>query len=205
MLEACRVRYPIEDIEIVALSEIYSGFIESFECLIKDLKDFLKGDALRQQIEAVNFTYLWISKQNRVLLWYLTLCTDAIHLGGEKKEELLQSKVFYKGLPALKICRMAVHKDFTRQGIGTAMLAFVINIALGINNAVGCRFLTVEAKNAPPQLDEPDRPIHFYKKNGFAVIKERKPSSAYVPMFKDLKPLINEARKTKRGILYSVP
>ena len=192
--------YPVDDIEIVPLSPILTDIVGLFSCLIPDLEDFVKDDALRQQDEAVNFTHLWISKESKILLGYVTLCNDSIGLHGKKKEEMKKIGISYRKLPALKICRMAVHKDFTRRGIGTLMTAFVMKIALKMNDVSGCRFITLEAKNLQ-DLDEKDKPIHFYRKNGFEILKERKPNPSYIPMYKDLKPIINERRKAKYEIV----
>ena len=79
------------------------------------------------------------------------------------------------------------------------MIAFAINLALKMNDCVGCRFLTLEAKNVH-DLEESEKPVHFYKRNSFEILKERKPDPSYIPMYKDLKPLINERRKSKFGI-----
>lgn len=185
--------YLMNDITIVLLSPSHKKIIRDFECQIKDLNDFIKDDALKQQEESVNSTYLWISKKSNRLLAYITLCTDSIHLAGRKKEEMKKIGISYKSLSALKICRMAVHKDFIKQSLGTNLLAFAIKIALEINKFAGCRFLTLEAKNTP-DLPEQRKPIHFYKKNDFEILKERKETAAYVPMFKDLKPIINETK-----------
>jgi len=53
----------------------------------------------------------------------------------------------YKTLPALKICRMSVHKDYGRRGLGTIMITYALKIALRMNQGAGCRFLTLESKN----------------------------------------------------------
>jgi len=191
MAEKESKEYPAEDIEILLLSDTTYEFTKNFDCNIKDLNDFLVDDALNQQKESVNVTYLWVSKKNNDLLGYITLCNDSVHLFGEKKEEMKRIGISYKALPALKICRMAVNKKYAQRKIGTKMVSFAINIALEINKKSGCRFLTLEAKNIPT-LKEDQKPIHFYKKLGFQVIKERKQNAAYIPMYKDLKPIINE-------------
>lgn len=104
MASAAKTEYPIADVEIVVLSPIHKNIVEPFNCRIKDLNDFLKDDALKQQGEAVNLTYLWVSKQSNILLGYITLCADSIHLSGQKKEEMRKIGIGYKALPALKIC-----------------------------------------------------------------------------------------------------
>ncbi|MBU2101079.1 hypothetical protein KKB11_07680, partial [Candidatus Micrarchaeota archaeon] len=74
--------YFVGDIEIVALSPIYTDLVSKFECQIKDLNDFINDDALQQHEESINFTYLWISKKSKELLGYITICCDSIHLSG---------------------------------------------------------------------------------------------------------------------------
>ncbi|MBI5884692.1 GNAT family N-acetyltransferase [archaeon] len=183
---------PVEDIEIIKFSDASEKSAKDFDCGIKDLNDFLADDALQQQNESVNLTYLWTAKKQGVLLGYITVCNDSIHLFGEKKAEMKKIGISYKALPALKICRMAVSNNHARKGLGTKMIAFAINRVLKINEVSGCRFLTLEAKN-DPSLPEEQKPIHFYKKLGFMVIKERKPNASYIPMYKDLQPVIKEA------------
>lgn len=193
--------HPMEDIEIVKLTTIMETFTHNFDCGIKDLNDFLVDDALQQQGESVNVTYLWISKKGKELLGYITLCNDSIHLFGEKKVEMKKIGISYKALPALKICRMAVNRNYANKKIGTKMVAFAISTVLEINKMSGCRFLTLEAKNDPAWAEE-NKPIHFYKKIGFAVTKERKQTASYIPMYKDLKPLINEFTALERKKIF---
>ncbi|MFH1663203.1 MAG: GNAT family N-acetyltransferase [archaeon] len=189
-MKSVKEEHPSEDIEIIPLTDVTVSFTSDFDCGIKDLNDFLFDDALQQQKESVNITYLWVSKTHKELLAYITLCNDSIHLFGEKKEEMKRIGISYKALPALKICRMAVNKKYSDMKIGTKMIAFAVSMVLEINKICGCRFLTLEAKNQQ-NLPEEEKPVHFYRKIGFAVIKKRKDNAAYIPMYKDLKPLIN--------------
>jgi hypothetical protein len=191
MSEKNNMEHPLEDIEILRLTGVTAAFTKGFDCGFGDLNDFLFDDALRQQNESINVTYLRVSKQNKDLIGYITLCNDSIHLFGEKKDEMKKIGISYKALPALKICRMAVNKKYAHMAIGTKMIAFSISTVLKINEMSGCRFLTLEAKNDQTRPEE-QNPVHFYKKTGLLVIKERKQNAAYIPMYKDLKPLINE-------------
>ena len=197
MSKKIKKEHLIQDIEIIPLSDVTKEFTKNFDCGIKDLNDFLFDDALRQQKESINVTYLWVSKESKDLLGYITLCNDSIHLFGEKKEEMKQIGISYKALPALKICRMGVDKNYSNKRIGTKMIAFAVSIVLEINKMSGCRFLTLAAKNAP-NLPEEKRPIHFYQKVGFVVIKEKKQDASYVPMYEDLKPIINDFIELER-------
>ena len=195
--------YPVLDIHIEQLSDFNAHYLNNFSCHIQDLEDFLKEDALVQQKEGVNITYLWLSNADKTILSYVTICTDSINLHGEKREEMHQIGIGYKSLPAIKIARMAVHKNFVRRGIGSRMIAFAINIGIEISNQVGCRFLTLEAKNTP-NIPEVQKPVHFYKKLGFQILKERKPNADYVHMYRDLGPLIKSVRisQTKNRLAF---
>ncbi|MFH1225531.1 MAG: GNAT family N-acetyltransferase [Candidatus Diapherotrites archaeon] len=205
MPEDKKQEFPVSDIEIMKLSEVTLDFAKDFDCGTKDLNNFLRDDALRQQKESVNLTYLWVSKSARELLGFISLCNDSIHLSGRKKEEMKTIGLDYKALPALKICRMGVSSKYAGRKIGTRMVAFAISTVLELNKYAGCRFLTLEAKN-DRNLPEPKRPIHFYNKNGFLTIKERgKPDAAYIPMYKDLKPILNESIESERKRTFGAP
>jgi hypothetical protein len=182
--------YPLTDLEIVKLNKNYLSLSKEFDCEIKDLNDFLVDDSLNQIRENVNITYLWISKKQKRILGYITICNDSIHLSGSKKEEMKRIGIAYKALPALKICRMAVGLDFANQGIGSKMILFTISLINRINRFSACRFLTLEAKNEP-SLQESKKPIHFYKKLEFKVTKDRWEGSSYILMYRDLHHLLD--------------
>ena len=60
------------------------------------------------------------------------------------------------------------------------MIAFSVKIAHHIfNEYAGCRFIVLDAKRNPE-----NDPIHFYKKIGFDMLKERKKGTT--PMYLDL-------------------
>lgn len=165
--------YPVEDIEITELTDATSIYINAFECDIEELKKFLVEDSLNQSKRHVNRTFLWISKRDKRLISYITICADAISLDGIKKEEMQKEGIKYKSLPALKICRMAVNKDFTRRGLGKRMISFAIGQAIKVNDNSACRFITLDAKN-DGVIPEHSKPYRFYKKVGFEELKRRK-------------------------------
>lgn len=185
--------YLTSDIEIIELGDSTSKFIENFDCDIKDLGDFLREDALHQMKEAVNRTFLWMSRKDQKLISYITICSDAINLDGGQKEEMVLRGIKYKSLPAMKICRMSVRKDLKRCKIGTKMIAFAINRALRVHQECACRYITLDAKNdedIPSHL----KPIHFYKAMGFKELKRRKKDNV-IHMYKDLYTLIEPRLK----------
>lgn len=164
-------------IEVINSTHILSNF-KSYE---KELVDFLVEDALDNQQKKISTTYLWFYKPKNELVGYVTVLADAINLQGELKEYFRQSGIFYRSLPSLKIGRLCVSDDYLRTGIGTLMIEFVIVLAEKVGKDIGLRFITTDAKrNQNPQKDS----IHFYKKFGFEILKQREKGS--LPMYKDL-------------------
>ena len=155
--------YPQNDIDIIKLEDSTKNLVNDFKCAIAEIEDFLKEDALHQYNEGVNKTYLWISKKDKRVISYITLCVDAIHLDRIKKEEMAKHNIKYKSLPALKICRMGVRTGLTGKGIGKKMIAFTVRQALKIHEKAACRFITLDSKN-DESLPKRLKPIRFYKK-----------------------------------------
>lgn len=154
------------------------GDFKSYE---PELVNFLIEDALNNQEQNISITFLWFYKSRFVS--YITLLNDKINLEGNLKKFFKEKDIHYKSLPALKIGRLCVHDDFIKRGLGKLMILFAIQKAKEINeNKSGCRFLTLDAKrNKIKELDS----IHFYKKLGLNILKERKKGTT--PMYLDLK------------------
>ncbi len=154
--------------------------LSNFKSYEKELKSFLIEDALNNQKQKLSVTFLWFYENK--LIGYVTLLNDKINLEGNLKEFFREKDVHYKSLPALKIGRLCVHDDFIRRGLGRLMVLFAVQQANEISeNKSGCRFITLDAKrNEKRELDS----IHFYKKLGFEVLKER--NKGTMPMYVDL-------------------
>jgi ribosomal protein S18 acetylase RimI-like enzyme len=80
-----------------------------------------------------------------------------------------------------------VEDKFLRRGIGTLLIQFALNIAFKISQQAGCRFLYLDAKR---NQDNSKDVIHFYKKLGFEIYKER--NERETPMYLDILPYIRE-------------
>lgn len=171
----------ISDIEIEQINESHKEIISKFVSYEKELVDFLVEDALDNQNKKISITYLWFYKPKKELVGYVTVLADAISLQGELKEYFRQEDIFYKSLPALKIGRLCVTDAYLGRGIGTLMIEFTILLAEKIGKEIGLRFITTDAKRNPePRKDS----LHFYKKLGFEVLKQREKGT--LPMYKDL-------------------
>jgi GNAT superfamily N-acetyltransferase len=151
-------------LDIVKLS---AGFdLSHFDCGDEDLNSFLKDNALDYQNGSLAVTYLCLYKNQ--IIAYFSLSSDAIRLDPEEKESMPEPKRRLGEYPAVKIGRLAVHKEFRKRGIGS----FLIKAAMGkisdeIIKEIGCRFVTIDAY---------DQAIEFYKKLSFVqnLAKKRK-------------------------------
>jgi GNAT superfamily N-acetyltransferase len=170
-----------KDIRIERISQVHEHVINSFKSYEKELVDFLKEDALDNQEREVSTTHLWFLKGTNYLIGYVTLLSDSLNLNSPLKEEFRNKGINYKSLPALKIGRLCVDDRFLKKGVGRIMLQFVINIIREMNKFSGCRFITVDAKR---NEDKSKDSIHFYKKMGFKVLREREKGTT--PMYKDI-------------------
>ncbi len=157
--------------------------LKSFKCWEKDLVDFLIDDAYINQQKGISVTHLCFLKETKELVGYVSVLTDAINLTGDLKEYFrAKENIQYKSLPGLKIGRLAVDERHMRKGIGTQMVYLSVFFSEKIySEYAGCRFITVDAKrNADPNKDS----LHFYKRMGFKILRERDKGS--VPMYLDL-------------------
>jgi GNAT superfamily N-acetyltransferase len=164
-------KFSEHDLDIEILSDGNASKTESFRCYEKELEDFLAEDALNNQNAKISVTYLIFQKAGKNLVGYMTVLNDSINLNADLKEFFKGKDIMYKSLPAMKIGRMAVHDDYQDKGVGSFMILFAINLASRIGESSGCRFIIVDSKrnHSDPAKD----PIHFYKKKGFKVLRER--------------------------------
>ena len=178
---ASKEKISITEIEVQQIDESHKPILSSFKSYEKELVDFLIEDALDNQNKKISTTYLWFYKPKKELVGYVSVLADAINLQGKLKEYFRQEGIFYKSLPALKIGRLCVSDSYLGKGIGTLMIEFAIVLSDKIGKDIGLRFITTDAKRNPdPRKDS----VHFYKKMGFEVLKQREKGT--LPMYKDL-------------------
>lgn len=168
-------------IKIENLSSAHKKIIKGLQSYEQDLIDFLLEDAFNNQGKKISKTYLFFLKSTNELIGYITLLTDKINLDPPLKKEFKKERINYKSLPALKIGRLCVDDRFSGRGIGRFMIQFTIYKVIKLNELCGCRFITLDAKRNP---DKKKDSIHFYKKMGFDVLKER--GKGTTPMYKDV-------------------
>lgn len=179
-----------DELRVEKLNEAHSDVIKSLKSYEPELIDFLIEDALNQQNRKISVTYLWFLRKSNDLVAYITVSPDCVKLKNidpSLSQKFRDKGINYKSLPALKIGRLCVDDRFQKRGIGTLIIQFAISTAIKLSNQVGCRFLYLDAKRNEESSKDA---IHFYKKIGFELYKER--DSRETPLYLDLLPFIEE-------------
>jgi GNAT superfamily N-acetyltransferase len=156
--------------EELVIEKLDDHDFSNFDCGDEDLNDFIQNDAKSQMKSRINISYACI--YNDLLVGFVTLSSDSIKINPEDKNRL---GIGYPAFPALKIGRLAVHKDYKRKDIGTFIILWVVGKALDLCEEIGIRFISVDSYEEV-QL--------FYKKNYFVKLEESK--DRHIPMYSDL-------------------
>jgi len=155
----------------------------NFDCGNPDLNDFIRNDADKHRSELIAETYSFSYKfddETCVPLAFVSLSNDTIKRQDLSKSilETIPEGLRYGALPAVKIGRLGVLKDFHNLDVGTALLNLLKQL-FTTENRTGCRFLTVDAYNDP-------RVLGFYHKNGFDFYHDKDAKRRTRIMFFDL-------------------
>ena len=141
----------------------------TFFCTDSDLNDFLHNSALLDIQRGYSVTHL--VKIDTTIVGFFTLIADSI------QNERVGAGEFpdycYGKLPAMKIARLATHKEFERRGVGAFMVNEAFKRAYFLTYHVGCCVITVDAK---------EDAVGFYEKYSFFRAKA-KPNQGTVIMY----------------------
>ena len=132
----------------------------TFFCTDNDLNDFLHNSALQDIQRGYSVTHL--VKMGNTIVGFFTLIADSIQ--NERVDAAEFPDYCYGKLPAMKIARLATHKEFERQGIGEFMVNEAFRRAYSLTQHVGCCVITVDAK-----VDA----VGFYEKYAFFRTKTK--------------------------------
>lgn len=152
----------LAELRFVKLSTAYDGHVSQFDCSQSDLNEFIRTHALQEQYDRLSVTRL--ACYHNLLVGYFSLANSSI-VNKNLDDRDYSNIRRYPSYPALMIARLAVHKDYQRQGIGIKMLERGMGIAYKLSDHVGCRFITVDVK-----VDL--RAIKFYTRFGFKPRKK---------------------------------
>lgn len=113
------------NVRLLSIKEIDDVSHYSFNSHIEEYNDFLK---IAEKFYDLNIskTFLLVHRRTNELLAYMTLSADSIKLTNEEKEVHDIGKVPYASIPALKVGKLAVNrevsKEATRKGYGSFLL-----------------------------------------------------------------------------------
>lgn len=142
----------------------------SFDCDDEDLNDFILNDAKphKEFVIAETYAFKFVDDQGHPTapVAFASLSNDSIPLSSDRRDAYGLAEFGYKNFPAVKIGRLAVHRELQGANIGTDILN-LLKILFITNNRTGCRFIVVNAKNRP-------RTLRFYLKNDFQFLDEEK-------------------------------
>lgn len=157
---------------------------QNFDCENDDLNDFFRNDLTPHENQLLTKTYVLTPKElvlngGLVPVALISYCNDKIRLEEMGDHiDLPDEKRIYSYLPAVKIARLGVCKDFRRSGIGTHLINMTKSFFLK-ENRTGCRILTVDAY-------KDDDVLNFYKKNHFDFVTSKDSRKQTRTMFYDL-------------------
>lgn len=156
-----------------------------FCCEDEDLNHFLEDDAKNYLEDLMAVTYLIVDEQNQQIAAYFSLLNDKVAYNPPSKgirnriNRHIHNSKRRKNYPSVKIGRLAIGLDYTRQGLGSDIL-YEIKRTFAKGNRAGCRFITVDAYS---------KAIDFYKKNGFEYFTTTDMLDTTRLMYFDLKPI----------------
>jgi GNAT superfamily N-acetyltransferase len=142
----------------------------SFDCGYPSLNDFLRLYALKNEKLSIGKTYIGLS-DNKGVCGYFTISTAQIV--AEDLPEDLQRKLPRYPVPAFRIGRLAVDKEYQGAGIGQKLLKHALLKAIEVSYNVGLYAVLVDA------IDE--KAMRFYLKFGFIPFDE-KPLTLFLPI-----------------------
>lgn len=118
----------------------------SFDCGDAALNHYLQTTARQHQDKGISRTYVLVDEaQPEQILAYMTLTVCEV-----LAEHLPEgwAKKYPNRIPAAKLARLAVSKDFQRLGYGTYLLVEAMQKTLEVNEVMGLAGLFVDAKHA---------------------------------------------------------
>jgi GNAT superfamily N-acetyltransferase len=117
--------------------------VTNFDCGDSRLNDFIINDALQQKNDGWNTTYVATELNNKKVIGFFALKGDSISLTKETKEKLGKD---YCDIPAIKIGRFAVDKNYQNKGIGRYIMKYAMGfIVQEICPLIGGIYITLDA------------------------------------------------------------
>ena len=136
----------------VVPSEVHR--IQAFSSGNERLDDFLAEQASEFHSSHIGYTNVLFHSDFPGMVGYVTMANDSIKLRGVEISELglNLADIELPSYPAVKIGRLAVHKDLKRQGIGKRIMDLALGQITGNTSIAAARILITDAVNDPNVL-----------------------------------------------------
>jgi ribosomal protein S18 acetylase RimI-like enzyme len=144
---------------------------EQFDCGTEDLNQFLRATARQHIQKGISRTFVLSDRdypQNIIGFFTLTLC--------EVRCEKLPPEIAKKypsQVPGVKLARLAVDRQWQRQGIGEILMVEAMQRALLVADTAGGIGLFVDAKDESAQS--------YYARYGFITLEDN-PLEMFLPL-----------------------
>lgn len=140
--------------------------ISDFDCGQADLNNWLIKHALQNQGARAAQTYVGLA--GGVVVGYYSLAVGQVEYAGAP--ERLKKGLARRPVPIMLLARLAVHKDWQRQGVGRGLLKDAVLRTLQAGDIAGIRALALHAKDAQAQryyeqfdfIPSPTDPLHLF-------------------------------------------
>jgi GNAT superfamily N-acetyltransferase len=130
-----------------------------FDCGDDALNRFFREFAYHNQ-QRLHVGVTYVAEEAGLVLGFITLAACSIEV--DRLTARLRKRLPAYPLPALRVARLAVAREAQGQGLGSELVAFAGQVALGMSEGVGCFVLVVDAKPAA---------VRFYERFGFEVLE----------------------------------
>ncbi len=134
------------ELRLVSIKEISpKSSLKNFDCQVAPLNEFLSRYALKNDELGIGKTFIALTQKNQTA-GYFTLATAQVayqEIPDECKKKLPKYPI-----PALRIARLAVNKDFKGSGIGKWLLKQAFIKIIQVADVTGLYFIIVDAKES---------------------------------------------------------
>lgn len=144
---------------------------KDFDCGEKELNHYLQVMASQHTKKGISRTFVLIEASNpESIIGFITLSACEI-----KAESLPHpySKKFPLKVSGAKIGRLAIKKEFQKQGLGNQLMVFAMHQAIIVHQSIGLTGMMVDAKS--------EQAKEYYQQYGFIPLPEN-PLTLFLPI-----------------------
>lgn len=134
---------------------------KNFDCGIEALNNYLKGTALQHHARDIAKTHVLTHKEgDGSIIAFATLNVAQIATQGNESHPGFKGQP--RSIPALRLCKLAVHHEHQGKGASLYMMGFTFAKANEIARDIGCTGILVDAKDQQAK--------QYYERYGFVAL-----------------------------------